>query len=419
MSRRGQFAPGQAKTDQRRVQDIVFRGVSAPLRLTAAEAVLPVLHKVASGWPHATGTSDTPPFFSITGEAGEPLFWCDCHIEDRPRRRFDPVNAVCDVVSAMALALPAERPELICLHAAGVAFGDRLVIFPNIRKAGKSTLSAALAQAGHPVFSDDVIPIFFDAGQRAHGLAMGFAPRLRLPLPERAGQAFRDWVTVVAGPANRQYQYLSLPDQPQHGASLPIGAFVILDRKDEPVTARLDPVAPDQAMDALLFQNFTRDRHSGDILKVMAAMLTDLQVYRLTYCALEDAVETLRSGLSDLTAAGARDTSDEWLAFRMVEVVPPVRKRLPTDGRVGQRMGTLALPIGGTMYLADADGRAIHRMDPLAAAIWALIEDPMPVREVVDIMVEAFPNTPPDQVASDILALLKRLYRAGLIATAT
>lgn len=396
------------------MQDIVFRGLSAPLRMTAAAPLLPVLHQIVTGWPFAAGISDIPPFYSVTGEPGEPLFWCDCHIDNRPRRRFDPVNAVCDVVSALALALPAERPELICLHAAGVAFGGRLVIFPNIRKAGKSTLSAALAQAGHPVFSDDVVPIFFDEQQQGHGLAMGIAPRLRLPLPERAGQGFRDWVATVRGPANRQYQYLRL-DQPPHGASLPLGAFVILDRKDEPVSARLDPVAPDQAMDALLFQNFTRDRHSGDVLKVMAAMLTDLPVYRLTFCDLEDAVEILGTGLSGLRAEEVIEAPDAPLIFRMAEDVPQVSNRLTVDTLVSQHRGSIAVPIGGTMYLADAGGRAIHRMDPLAAAIWDLIEDPMPAHVVAEILLEAFPQTPPEQVSSDVLALLDRLQASGLV----
>jgi hypothetical protein len=397
------------------VQDIVFRGLNAPLRLTAADPLLPVLTKVAIGWPFASETSDVPPFYSVTGEPGEPLFWCDCHIDDRPRRRFDPVNSVCDVVSALALALPAERPELICLHAAGVTFGDRLVIFPNIQKAGKSTLSAALARAGHPVFSDDVIPIFFDEGQRGYGLAMGIAPRLRLPLPERAGQGFHDWVAQVSGPANRQYRYLNLSNQPPHGTSLPLGAFVILDRKDEPVRAQLDPVAPDQAMDALLFQNFTRDRHSGDILKVMASLLTDLPVYRLTFCDLDDAVGALELGLSSLTTVEGRTAPDTRLIFRMAEDLPQSSVTVTLDADVCQGRGSLAVPIGGTMYLADAGGRAIHRMDPLAAAIWDLIEDPMPARLVVDILVDAFPQTPPDQVSGDVLALLNRLHASGLI----
>ena len=343
------------------------------------------------------------------------MLWCECHIDDRPRRQFDPVNAVCDAISALALALPSERPDLICLHAAGVDFGGRLVIFPNIRKAGKSTLAAALAQAGYPVFSDDVIPVSFDARQRAHGMAMGIAPRLRLPLPGGAGRGFHDWVGEVAGPSNRQYQYLTLPDHPQHGATLPLGAFVILDRRDEPVAPRLDQVAPDQAMDALLYQNFTRDRHSGDILRLFAATLAELPVYRLTYCDLDDAVEILRTGLRDMPMGTDDEVPCPRHTFRMALPIGSVHGTFPVEARVCQRGGSHAVIIGDALYLADANGWAIHRMDPLAAAIWAIIEDPLPLAELIDIMAVAYPQVAPAKIASDIQSLLKRLYSAGLV----
>ena len=105
--------------------------------------------------------------------------------------------------------------------------------------AGKSTLTAALAQAGFGVFSDDVLPVFYANAGRAHGAALGIAPRLRLPLPQTAGPEFEHWVATVSGPSNRQYRYLAIADQPRHGKTLPIGAFVILDRQEEPVAATL------------------------------------------------------------------------------------------------------------------------------------------------------------------------------------
>lgn len=399
------------------MQDIVFRGLSAPLRLTGSDAALPVLRDIAAGWPVDAIPVDPSraPFYSITSKADEPLLWCECHVDDRPRRWFDAVNAICDVVSALALALTAECPELICLHAAGVEMAGRLVVFPNIRKAGKSTLSAALAQAGHPVFSDDVIPVFFTEGPCAHGLAMGIAPRLRLPLPPTLGQGFHDWAGHVSGPANGQYRYLRVEGQPPHGATLPIGAFVILDRQDEPVSARLDPVAPDTAMDALLFQNFTRDRHSGDILHLMAATLSDRPVYRLTYSDLESAVACLEATFAAWPDDGIDTAPEPPLVFRLADTAPEVPPPLTGESSVRQRPGSIAVSIGQTLYLADAEGRAIHRMDPLAAAIWALIVEPMPVRDLIDLTAEAFPDAAPDQVAIDIEKLLARLNRAGLI----
>jgi hypothetical protein len=291
------------------------------------------------------------------------------------------------------------------------------VVFPNIRKAGKSTLAAALAKAGHRVFSDDVMPVFFTEGPRAHGLAMGIAPRLRLPLPETLGAEFRDWVSQVAGPANPQYQYLRVETQPPHGATLPIGAVVILDRQDDPTLARLDPVPPDRAMDALLFQNFTRDRHSADILQLMAAILSDRPIYRLTYSDLTGAVACLQAAFQEWPEEGSGALDGRTHSFRLAEMAPQPLPSPTEHALFQQRSGSLSVPIGGTLYLADAEGRAIHRMDPLAAAIWTLIDEPMSAADLVDLTVEAFPDAAPDQVVSDIERLLSRLYMLGLIET--
>ncbi|MFM7445286.1 MAG: hypothetical protein ACKO2N_15505, partial [Tabrizicola sp.] len=274
------------------LQDVVFEGLTAPLRLDRAASVLSLIPDVIPGWSCQVQAADPAalPFFSIAATADDGLLSCAWHVENRPTRQFDPVNAVCDAISALAFALPAEDPRVICLHAAAVEMAGRLVVFPNIRRAGKSTLSAALAMAGHPLFSDDVLPLSFTTDRRALGRAMGIAPRLRLTLPDTVPPAFKDWVAEVSGARNRQYLYLSLPEQPKHGVVRPLGAFVILDRQDDAADARLERVAPDAAMDVLLHQNFTRDRHSGDILHLMAATLAELPVFRLTYSGLTEAV---------------------------------------------------------------------------------------------------------------------------------
>lgn len=398
----------------KRVRDIVFRGLTAPLRLDGAEAILPVLREAASGWPFDLRPADpaAAPFYKVTARSGTDLLWCECPLDDRPDRWFDPVNAACDAISALALALPAERPELICLHAAGVAMAGRLVVFPNIRRAGKSTLSAALAKAGLAVFSDDVVPVSFPGGD-AQGLAMGIAPRLRLPLPDALDAAFRDWADQSAGPSNRQYRYLRLAGQPIHGDSLPIGAFVILDRQASSGPARLEPMPPDAAMDALLHQNFTRDRHSADILRLMAAVLAARPVHRLTYSDLPGAVACLTAAFADWPdpmSAGGRAP-----ALRQATEPPAPSKAADPALPVGQRPGSLGVTIGQTLYLADAEGRAIHRMDPLAAAIWGLIEEPMCAGDLAALLSDAFPNAGLARISDDVQRLLEQLRLFGLV----
>lgn len=400
-------------------QDVVFQGIAAPLRLTGAEAILPVLHQVAFGWPSRIEAAKPQaiPFFSITAEAGDDLFTCESHIQATQPRRFNAVNAVCDAIVALALALPAEHPDLICLHAAAVAMGGRLLVFPNVQRAGKSTLSVALARAGHALFSDDVVPLSFPAGGGARGHAMGIAPRLRLPLPDALGEAFRGWVEGVGGPRNRQYLYLTLPAQPPRGSVLPLGAFVILDRQDIPVDAVLEAVGPEVAMDALLFQNFSRDRHSGDILHVIAAVLSDRPAYRLSYHDLPGAVACLDRQFSHWPDDLPVRTDAAKHEFRLADF-SAVPERGGAGGLLVQRPGTTEIRLGQNLYLADAAGRAIQKIDPLGAVIWDVLAEPTPPDEIAAILAEAFPDVPRDRIEGDIARLLSHMAEAGLTAPA-
>lgn len=394
--------------------DVTFRGLKAPLRLVEAEALLPLLSETLPGWLHGAlpADPDAQPFYTITGHPESDRLFCEPHVGDRPARSMNAVDAICDAIAELAVALPAEDDRVLCLHAAGVVLAGRVVVFPNVRRAGKSTLSAALAWAGHQVFSDDVLPVAFPGGQVAMVESMGVAPRLRLPLPDSLPQGFRDWAASVAGPQNRRYRYLTLPDAPTRGDSLPLGAFVLLDRQEDPCPVRLDPVPTDAAMDALLHQNFTRDRHSGDILDVMAATLAALPVWRLTYSGLEEALACLQAAfvgwppLPEISALPVR--------FRIVEPGPQPPVPAP-DAPLAQRAGSTARTIGEALYLADPEGRAIHRMDPLAAAIWDMLEEPATADEIAALLAEAFPDTGRDRLHQDVAGLLSMMAGAGLI----
>lgn len=399
--------------------DVIFQGIDAPLRLQGADDVLPLLPKVAVGWRFDCRAADptAAPFFSIRAVPDDGRLACQSHVEAKPLRLLDPVNALCDAMAALALALPAQDDRLICLHAAGVAMAGRLVVFPSVRRAGKSTLSVALAQAGHALYADDVLPLSFSVTHRLRGHAMGIAPRLRLPLPQTLPDDFRSWVAGVDGPRNRQYKYLALSRQPLHGLSLPVGAFVILDRQDDPVAAHLSPIPADVAMDALLYQNFTRDRHSADILLAIAKSLSALPVFRLAYADLADAVTCLETAFANWPDSNPDDPAVLARRFRPADFTDRPHGHHRPDSALQQRPGTAAQMIGDTLYLADADGRAIHRLDPLAAVIWEVLQDPATAQDLEAMLCTAFPDTAHAQIAIDLRQMLERLVKAGLIET--
>ena len=397
--------------------DVRFAGLKAPFRVNDAAHVLELLPDIVTGWPFDIERADPShdPFFSISAVKDSNRVLGESHVRDKVSRKLDPLNALCDMAASLPYALADADDRLICLHAAGIRIGGRLIVFPNVRRAGKSTLSAALAMAGHDVFSDDVLPTSFDTDGHAFGHALGIAPRLRMPLPEVICPDFRHWVDEIPGPENKQYKYLTLTDQPAHGQTHRIGAFVMLDRQDSPCAAELSPVSADEALKALLHQNFTRDRHSADILESIAASLLVEPSLKLTYFHLHDAIACLESAFEGDGGAKAAGAQGEVRHFRLVGSEPKPPKKLPADRQVMRRDGTFEQMIGDTLYLADPDGLAIHRMDPLAAAIWDVLEEPAPISELEQILIAAFPNVSSEQITVDLDKLLRGLARAGLI----
>lgn len=397
--------------------DIFFQGIASPARLIGTNGLADILSDLAFGWPFTVAESDPSrsPFFSISAVADSDLLTCENHILPVPARKLDTLNALCDLVAALAYALPNSDTRLICLHAAAVRVGDELLIFPNVRRAGKSTLAVALAQAGHRLVGDDVVPLSFDANGRGAAHALGISPRLRLPLPDTMTPAFRDWVLAASGERNRQYHYVRIPDQPRHGETFPVGAFVILDRQDSPIPARIEPVSSDKAMDVIMFQNFTRDRHSGDVLRAMAAMLGKRPVLRLVYADLESAVRCLEASFPRRTDLASALGPGPARPFRMPDLRPYRPPDLHPLAKIAQRAGAECQMIGETLYLADPEGQAIRKMDPLAAVIWGLISEPSTKAELVEILTAAFPGTDPGQIAADLIVLLRNWAASGLI----
>ncbi len=239
-----------------------FQDIDAPVAVDGDAALLRMVPRILPGWPYETlDQADTEPFFTITGQGPEG-YHCTSHITGVPTRKLDTVDAICDVVAAMSYGLVASRSRFLCLHAAAIEIGGRLIVVPSTWRAGKSTLTAALAHDGHGVFTDDALTVTRDANGRLMARASGICPRVRLPFPEMPGAELGDWVARNPGPANERYKYLCVPELPTGGHLEPLGAIVMLERTPDQAPA-LTPVDPETAMDSLLFQNFTREVHSA------------------------------------------------------------------------------------------------------------------------------------------------------------
>jgi hypothetical protein len=120
-----------------------------------------------------------------------------------------------------------------CLHASAVAFGENAVAFVGSEGAGKSTIAAALAQRGHAVLSDDVVPLTERNGSFFVHPAY---PYLCL-WPESVESLYGSTEALPQFSANYDKRCLSLRKQELRFAdrALPLAAIYILgDRRGDP-----------------------------------------------------------------------------------------------------------------------------------------------------------------------------------------
>ena len=382
---------------------LFFEGLSAPVDLGGSTELAELAATVCPGWPFTLlDQTSVPPFFRAVPDG--PRF-----LSGRPGtqpKRTDALNALCDIIAA----LPQDRGFLsdclLCLHTAAVEMNGGLVLFPNTRRAGKSTLSVALADRGYPLFTDDYLRIRRGSDDEPLGVANGIRPRLRLPTPTDLGDR--------SGPRNRQYLYPGVPNLPANGRASLLKALVFLERREGEV-ARLTPVSPDDAMRAMLYQNFGRHLHSGTTLAALATLVEGLPRYRLVYDRLGDAVALLAGEMPGLPATSVR--LDRGLNQTILDDLPdPIPRWSP--GQIARQVrGATARRIGDSLYLADPEGRTIERLDPMASAIWQMLEEPVRPADVTDALADAFPDTPRDRIEADVTALMQGLARALLIET--
>jgi hypothetical protein len=132
---------------------------------------------------------------------------------------------------------------VLSLHASVVHLRERAVLLIGERRAGKSTIAAALAQRGHAILSDDVAAVTPDTG--AGWLVHAGYPRLRL-----RPDAFHATAPVDAGPVmtGQDKRYVALSSRPDarawrfHRGPLPVSGVFELRRDPERVAPTVERV---------------------------------------------------------------------------------------------------------------------------------------------------------------------------------
>ena len=324
--------------------------------------------------------------------------WTSDHSGPPVQWREDPIRTANEVLYDLHdIAIDwylADHPDELCLHAAAAEIDGRLIVFPSVRRAGKSTLMAALAAAGARVFGDDVIAVVPASGE---AIALGFAPRLRLPLPDTLPEPLRAFVGRHAGAADHRWLYLALvgPQFAAHGTRRAIDQLVLLDRTDADATQpALEPVAAGAIVAELVQQNIAPGLAATAALAAWHQLATRVPCHRLSYTRLDDAVAALRA-----RPAASRSPSS------------PVPRSLVRQAAGFQQRTTA----DGTVFLARRGSQEIHQLDPLAATLWRALRRHRHEAGLVDIVAAAFPATARGHIERDIAVLVASLTERGLL----
>jgi hypothetical protein len=387
---------------------IRFAGTSATIEVPESADFLTALRAAAIDWPFAEAREDARPLVSVTRRGdGYSL-----SAQGGQAMEASAVGAACSVVVDAVKAYIDEHPSRLCFHCGAVRMGGRLVMFPNQYRAGKSTLVARLAAGGHEVFGDDVLPLSRDDDR---GLAIGLAPRLRLPLPANVSDAFRHFVTACAGPSDDRYLYLRLPKgtlAPRH-TTAPLGAVVLLDRRRRG-PASLSAASRSAALQALITRNFSRAERAGDLLARLRRLMDRLPRFTLHYSDLDEAAALLDATFGvwppRVGALQNRDPAppveDEW------RDEPPITGR-SAAARLRQNPAVRLHEVDGDIFLADAKGTAIHQLNPLGAAVWRLLAEAASEADAVEVLHRAFPAVDRRVIERDLATLFDAFAAGG------
>jgi len=386
---------------------LIFDDMSNSVELINCRHLSKFLPFIFPGWQITEVSAEhASPVLSLTKDDDHYVLESDWLKKPAYRKNED--AAICLLVAELMRAYVHEDRQLLCLHGAAAEFAGKLVLFPSNYRAGKSVLSACLAASGVRLFGDDVLPIsLLDAA----GIAPGFAPRLRLPLPDNLDSNSRDFINKHNRLQGEQYLYLDLEKDvlAPRGCRLPVGAFVLLER-EEGASPLKETVSEAEVLRQVIWQNFARETEAPRILDVLSDLVASSQRFRLRYDRAEDAVRLLRENLSDWATQTGNGNNRNILADGQTDLI---QQLLP--GQYLRKPDISIVQIDDQVFLADGQDAAIHHLNPIGTAIWSLLADPMTADEITNLLMKAFPDLERNNIEHDLHTLIEELLSRNLL----
>ena len=395
-----------------------FQGLSGPVVLQDAPEVIEGLRQVLRGWPVTQGSMgriDSQRAVSRVLRQGR-TFKISSPWLDEPLSGLPAASAVCGVVADLAQSFYRAQPEALALHCGAFLINGRLVAMTGHARAGKSTFMARLtAEPDLSILCDDVLPLLAD--NQAMGL--GIAPRLRFPLPASASEAFHSHVARHCMVRDDRYGYVSAPSVAPFGTRAPLSVLVVLER-EAGAEAKLHHLPPAESVHHLLAQNMAPV--APDALDATMERLLHLAegliCVKLVYSDLEPAVTLVRAAFG----AGL-------LPSPSVELLPPLTNppfaadatvvRIEATTVVRRMNGIGMRRLRDEVFLWHATSGAVCHLNPVAGAIWRLLEEPTTANEIASLLAEGFDLPDSNGVTADVCQFLSELATSDMVTAAS
>ncbi|WP_458524737.1 PqqD family protein [Onishia taeanensis] len=394
----------------RLIQTLQPEGLGVSMRLENAPRLAEALQAAMPGWPLDRWPASAAPYRALAAWWEEGCYYQAVPAREGPRRLPGIATATCSLIADLIPEALKALPSMTGLHCAAVEVQGRLVLFPATHRAGKSLLSAAFAAAGYRVFADDVLMLTAD-GQ---GMALGLAPRLRLPLPPSLPSGLARFIVDHDDVSDRRYHYLALDDGrlAGHGVTRPIGAIVMLDRLPGTPAASLTRLSPGDGLLRLLGQSLAGEEHDPSrLLERLLPMMHNLPCGLLRYDDPMAAVERVVAGLDEAPVAAPHPQPAPAPRGSQSPAESPdtAWRRLPFSAEYA---------LGEECFLVDVGG-GVHRLSAVAGGIWRLLGiEPLTSAEVAALLAERFPDVERSRLGRDVASLFEDLAVAGLVAPA-
>lgn len=379
------------------------------VRVENAADAIAALSQAMPGWPLTVqpAAGPTPDMYIYRDEQGLWQGW-----RDDPEEFDLPSSAAvaCSLVGELIGRRLDAEPALLGLHCGSVEINGQLVIFPESSKAGKSTLTAAFAAAGYRVFGDDVLGLT-EAGA---GVAMGVAPRLRMPLPSSFSSEFVDYVERHAGPEDECYRFVIPAENAlaRYNDSSPIGAIVLLERGAQITAPELIELAPGEGLLQLLGQNFAdSDTPSAALFARLLPSIQRIPCLLLRYSEPLAGARYLAQAIDNPQLHKHRTAS--LLDHPVARAEGAAECALGNVWRAAS--GVSVYPLGEELFLIHPASGVLHRLNASAKIAWQLLQQEPVSGDALSDVIAAYFNAPRAAVSQDIAVLLNALADAGLI----